>query len=81
MLVLSRRQTDSIFIGPDIEVTVLSVTGGRVKLGIAAPKTVRVVRSEIMPMCEVSDPARMDADRTKGPQRRRTKGRRAQLVS
>ncbi len=47
MLVLSRKKGDSIMIGDQIEVKVLSVDGDQVKLGIVAPKTVKVHRSEI----------------------------------
>ncbi len=81
MLVLSRKQTDSIFIGPDIEVTVLSVSGGRVKLGIEAPKTIRVVRSEIMPKCEVPDPERIAPGRSNGHREQEAKDCRAKLLA
>lgn len=47
MLVLSRRIKESILIGNDIEVHVLETMQGRVRLGIAAPQTVRILRSEI----------------------------------
>ncbi|OHB80442.1 MAG: hypothetical protein A2W31_01190 [Planctomycetes bacterium RBG_16_64_10] len=49
MLVLSRKSEDSIVIGSEIEVTVLSVSGQRVKLGIRAPGHVRIVRGELVP--------------------------------
>jgi carbon storage regulator len=48
MLVLTRRLGESINIGDDIVVTVLSVNGSQVRLGIAAPQSVRVVRQEIL---------------------------------
>jgi len=48
MLVLTRRLAESINIGDDIVVTVLSVNGSQVRLGIAAPQSVRVVRQEIL---------------------------------
>lgn len=47
MLVLSRKTTESIMIGDHIEVKVLSIEGDQVKLGIVAPKSVKVHRSEI----------------------------------
>jgi carbon storage regulator len=47
MLVLSRKSEQSIQIGSDIVVTVLSVANGRVKLGIRAPGNVRVLRGEL----------------------------------
>jgi carbon storage regulator len=56
MLVLSRKMEESIFIGPDIEVTVLSVANGRVKLGIRAPQDVRVLRGELHDDSESTQP-------------------------
>ena len=47
MLVLSRKKDESIMIGDHIEVKILSVEGDQVKLGIVAPKTVKVHRSEV----------------------------------
>ena len=47
MLVLSRREGERIIIGADISVRVVSILGGRVKLGVAAPKNVPVNREEI----------------------------------
>lgn len=47
MLVLSRKKGESIMIGDQIELKVVSIDGDQVKLGIVAPKNVRVHRSEI----------------------------------
>lgn len=47
MLVLSRKKGESIMIGDQIEVKVLAIDGDQVKLGIVAPKSVKVHRSEI----------------------------------
>ena len=47
MLVLTRRSNQSIMIGDDIEVSVLSVMGDKVRLGIDAPANVPVFRTEI----------------------------------
>jgi carbon storage regulator len=47
MLVLSRKQTESVFISDNIVVTVLSILGNKVKLGIEAPRQVPVHRSEV----------------------------------
>ena len=47
MLVLTRKSTQSIMIGDDIEVTVLSSDGEKVRLGIQAPKAVPVHRIEV----------------------------------
>ena len=48
MLVFSRKQNERILIGREIEVKVLSVEGNRVRLGIACPKGMRIVRSELL---------------------------------
>lgn len=47
MLVLSRKTSESIMIGDHIEVKILAVEGDQVKLGIIAPKSVKVHRSEV----------------------------------
>lgn len=47
MLVLSRKKDESIMIGDRIELKILSVDGDQVKVGIVAPKNVKVYRSEV----------------------------------
>lgn len=47
MLVLSRKIGESIQISGDIRVTVTQVRGGRVRLSIEAPDSVRVLRMEV----------------------------------
>jgi len=47
MLVLSRSASQSITIGPDITVTVLQSRNGRTLLGIDAPPSVVILRSEL----------------------------------
>lgn len=47
MLVLSRKQGESIQIAENVMITIAEVRGGRVKLTIDAPKSVRVMRREI----------------------------------
>ncbi|MDM5351421.1 MULTISPECIES: carbon storage regulator CsrA [Lysinibacillus] len=47
MLVLSRKKDESIMIGDHIEIKILAVEGEQIKLGIVAPKTVKVHRSEV----------------------------------
>lgn len=48
MLLLTRKRRQSILIGDGIEVTVLSIEGGKVQLGIQAPANIPVHRSEIV---------------------------------
>lgn len=47
MLVLTRREQESLIIDGDIVVTVLGVVAGRVRLGISAPDDVVVDREEV----------------------------------
>ncbi len=47
MLVLTRKANQSIMIGDQIEVSVLSVLGEKVRLGIQAPRDVPVFRKEV----------------------------------
>ena len=47
MLVLTRKSRQSIMIGDDIEVSVLSIMGEKVRLGIQAPRDIPVFRHEL----------------------------------
>jgi carbon storage regulator len=47
LLVLTRKSNQSIMIGDDIEISVLSVMGEKVRIGIQAPQEVPVFRKEI----------------------------------
>lgn len=47
MLVLSRKENESIVINNDITVTVVEIRGDKVRLGIVAPKEVPVHRQEV----------------------------------
>jgi carbon storage regulator len=47
MLVLTRKSNQSIMIGDDIEVSVLSVMGEKVRIGIQAPRDIPVFRKEV----------------------------------
>lgn len=47
MLVLARRVDQSLMLGDDIEVKILSVDGDTVRIGIRAPKSILVLRKEL----------------------------------
>ncbi|MCA9034838.1 MAG: carbon storage regulator [Planctomycetaceae bacterium] len=47
MLVLSRKKGESIQIADNISITVTEVKGGRVRLSIEAPRSVRILRGEL----------------------------------
>lgn len=49
MLVLSRKKNESIIIGDNIKIEVLKVSGNTVRIGIQAPRDVKVLRGELAP--------------------------------
>lgn len=48
MLILSRKIDEKIRIGEDISVTVIEIRGDQVKVGVEAPKHVKVFRQEVL---------------------------------
>ncbi len=46
MLVLTRKTEESLILGGEIRITVLGVSGDKVRLGIDAPQTVKILRGE-----------------------------------
>jgi carbon storage regulator CsrA len=49
MLILSRKPAEEILIGDEIKITLIRVRGNSVRIGIDAPRDVRVLRGEIEP--------------------------------
>jgi carbon storage regulator len=47
MLVIRRRIGESLFVGDDVEIELLDICGGQVKLGINAPREVVILRREV----------------------------------
>ena len=64
MLVLSRKLQEQIKIGEEITVTVLKVKGNTVRVGIEAPKNVRVIRAELPERNPTTDSTDSDAATT-----------------
>lgn len=52
MLVLSRRAGESVVLGEDITITVLEVRGDVVRVGIDAPRSLKVHRAELLEQLE-----------------------------
>jgi len=61
MLVLTRRAGQTVVIDGAISVTVMAVMGGKVRLGVTAPLSVRVDRSEVHARRQVLGPASLTA--------------------
>jgi carbon storage regulator len=61
MLVLTRKSNQSIMIGDDVEISVLSVMGEKVRIGIQAPQEIPVFRKEIYLEIHRDDGAVSDA--------------------
>jgi len=74
MLILSRRLGESVTIGDDIVVTVVGVSGNQIRLGISAPKAVRVLREEIYKVIQKENKSATNAADSK-----RVEGTRKQL--
>jgi carbon storage regulator len=55
MLVLSRKQLDSVVIGEEIRITVVRIDRNQVRLGIEAPKDVSVLRHELQEDADVRE--------------------------
>ena len=72
MLVLTRKSNQSIMIGDDVEVSVLSIIGEKVRIGIQAPREIPVFRKEVY--LEIKE------DPTRGAGVRRRQGRSASEV-
>ncbi|MDR0600537.1 MAG: carbon storage regulator CsrA [Treponema sp.] len=47
MLILSRKVNEKIMIGEEISVSVIEIRGDQVRIGVDAPKTVKVFRREV----------------------------------
>ena len=49
MLVLSRKLNEAILIGDNVEIVVVDIDRGKIRLGISAPKEVPITRTELLP--------------------------------
>ena len=47
MLILSRKVNEKIMIGDDISVSIIDIRGDQVRIGVDAPKTIKVFRQEV----------------------------------
>ncbi|MDU7336979.1 MAG: carbon storage regulator [Clostridium sp.] len=54
MLVISRKEAESILIGDQIEIRISEISGDRVKLAISAPKEIRITRKELLETASIN---------------------------
>jgi len=56
MLILTRKKGEAISIGDHIQVQVLNIKGGQVRIGIEAPRDVDINREEFAPCMMIEEP-------------------------
>lgn len=56
MLVLTRKKHERLLIGDDIVLTIVEIKRGSVRLGVEAPRDVRIMRQEIAPKEQADEP-------------------------
>lgn len=47
LLILSRKKEEAVLIGKDIKIKIIDIEGDRVKIGIDAPKNLKILREEL----------------------------------
>ncbi len=57
MLVVTRKSGESILVSDNIEISVLEISKDKVKIGINAPKEVKIVRSELKTLRQTNEQA------------------------
>jgi carbon storage regulator len=62
MLILSRRPGESVHVGDDIKITVLSVQGQQIKIGLDVPENMPVYREEIYLKVRSQNASALDLD-------------------
>ena len=61
MLVLSRKLNETIVIGENIKVTLLGIDGDKIKLGVDAPRDIKVFREELLEATKSTNKQALDA--------------------
>jgi carbon storage regulator len=68
MLTFTRRAGERIVIGDDIEVTILDVGGGRVRVGVTAPRSIPIHRGEVVERIEAENRRALQSAAVEAPQ-------------
>lgn len=77
MLILTRKESERIYLGDDIVLTVVRIGGDKVRIGVEAPSDVRVLRLELSEP-DSQGPVDGQLDRKRPSQARTTDGRHSQ---
>lgn len=64
MLILTRKLDEKIVIGDDIEVSIIEIRGDQVKLGVNAPRNVKVFRKEVFDAIQAENRAAAESPAT-----------------
>ena len=62
MLILSRRPGESVHVGDDIKITILSIKGQQIKLGLDVPEHMPVYREEIYLRVQTQNASALELD-------------------
>jgi carbon storage regulator len=62
MLILSRRPGESVHVGDDIKITILSIKGQQIKIGLDVPEHMPVYREEIYLKVQIQNASALDLD-------------------
>jgi carbon storage regulator len=68
MLILSRKTSEKIMIGDDIAITVIDIRGDQVRIGVDAPKQVKVYRQEVFDLVKAENQAAAATELVKLPE-------------
>jgi carbon storage regulator len=68
MLILSRKANEKIMIGDDIAVTIIEIRGDQIRIGVDAPKSVKVYRQEVFDAIKAENQAAVHAEPGKLPE-------------
>jgi carbon storage regulator len=62
MLILSRKTNEKIMIGDDISISIIEIRGDQVRIGVDAPKKVKVFRQEVFDAIRAENKAAVQSD-------------------
>lgn len=61
MLILSRKTNEKIMIGEDISISIIEIRGDQVRIGVDAPKSIKVFRQEVFDAIKAENKAAVES--------------------